>query len=54
MLWLKDGLLAYTERWKLVLGLALLLIVLFLPGGVIGYLEGKIDDVRRRRRRAHN
>jgi branched-chain amino acid transport system permease protein len=54
MLWLKDGLLAYTERWKLVLGLALLLIVLFLPGGFIGYLEAKIEDVRRRRRRAQN
>jgi len=52
MLMLKDALLAYTERWKLALGLALLLIVLFLPGGLIGYLEAKVGDVRQRRRRS--
>jgi branched-chain amino acid transport system permease protein len=54
MLALKDTLLAYTERWKLVLGLALLLIVLFLPGGLIGYLEDRIARVRQRRNRAQH
>ena len=52
MLSLKDVLLAYTERWKLVLGLALLLIVLFLPGGLVGYLETRIAHVRQPRRGA--
>ncbi len=52
MLSLKDALLAYTERWKLALGLALLLIVIFAPGGVVGYLGAKLADVRERRHRA--
>jgi branched-chain amino acid transport system permease protein len=50
MLTLKDVLLTYTERWKLFLGLALLLIVLFLPGGLVGFVEEKVLGAARRRR----
>lgn len=52
MLSLKDVLLTYTERWKLLLGVSLLLIVLFLPGGLIGFVEERIAYVRERRLRA--
>jgi len=35
-IFLKDTILAYTESWKLVLGIALIVIILFSPGGVTG------------------
>jgi branched-chain amino acid transport system permease protein len=52
MLWLKDLLLTYMEHWKIVLGTALLVIVLFMPGGLVGFLEARLADLHRHGRRA--
>jgi branched-chain amino acid transport system permease protein len=32
---------SYTERWMLILGLAFVLFVLFVPGGIVGALRGR-------------
>jgi hypothetical protein len=32
---------AWTEKWALVLGLVLLVLVLGLPGGVVGFVNEK-------------
>jgi branched-chain amino acid transport system permease protein len=36
---------AWTENWSLVLGLVLLVLVLFLPGGAVGYFNEKARDL---------
>ncbi len=33
---------SYTERWMLILGLAFVLFVLFMPGGLVGALRGRV------------
>ncbi|MGC7872992.1 branched-chain amino acid ABC transporter permease [Desulfosporosinus sp. SYSU MS00001] len=38
----------YTEYWLLVLGLLLLILVLFLPQGILGYISEKIKGRRQR------
>lgn len=39
----------YTEYWLLVLGLLLLILVLFLPQGILGFLVESYDKLRSRR-----
>jgi len=41
---LNSYIVAWTEYWALVLGMVLLLLVLLLPGGVIGFLNEKCRD----------
>ena len=38
---LNSYLVAWTEKWALVLGLILLAMVLLLPGGVVGFINEK-------------
>ena len=38
---LHSSLLAWTEKWALVLGIILLVMVLMLPGGVVGFINEK-------------
>jgi branched-chain amino acid transport system permease protein len=38
---LNSYLVAWTEKWALVLGLILLVMVLLLPGGVVGFINEK-------------
>lgn len=33
---------SYTERWMLILGLTFILFVLFVPGGIVGALRGRV------------
>lgn len=33
---------SYTERWMLILGLTFILFVLFVPGGIVGALSGRV------------
>jgi len=33
---------SYTERWMLILGLTFVLFVLFMPGGIVGALRGRV------------
>jgi branched-chain amino acid transport system permease protein len=51
---LNSYLVAWTEKWALVLGLILLALVLLLPGGVVGFVNekarrifGKVRCIRR-------
>lgn len=39
--WFKDWLSSYTEHWMLVVGLLFMLVVLFLPKGLFGWLQRK-------------
>jgi branched-chain amino acid transport system permease protein len=32
----------YTERWMLILGATFILLVLFVPGGLVGALRGRV------------
>ena len=41
---LNSYIVAWTEYWALVLGMVLLLLVLLLPGGVIGFVNEKARD----------
>ena len=38
---LNSYLVAWTEKWALVLGIILLVMVLLLPGGVVGFINEK-------------
>ncbi len=38
----------YTEYWLLVLGLILLVLVLFLPQGILGFVSGKLKSASRK------
>jgi branched-chain amino acid transport system permease protein len=40
-LFLRDTVLNYTEYWKIIVGGVLILLVLFMPGGVVGYLTDR-------------
>jgi len=42
---LNSYLVAWTEKWALVLGLVLLTLVLILPGGVVGYVNEKARQI---------
>ena len=33
----------YTEYWTLILGIVLMMLILFLPEGVLGYLKKKFE-----------
>ena len=46
---LNSYIVAWTEYWALVLGMVLLLLVLLLPGGVIGFVNEKTRDYLTRR-----
>jgi len=36
----------FTEYWPLIIGLVIIFVVLFVPGGVLGLYESKIKDLR--------
>ena len=38
---LKDQIVSQTQYWRLVLGIVLILLVVFLPGGIMGLFSGK-------------
>ena len=40
----------YTEYWTLILGVILILLIFFLPEGVMGFVEAKIKDRRQTQR----
>ncbi|HEV3014338.1 MAG TPA: hypothetical protein VG499_13760, partial [Actinomycetota bacterium] len=42
---------SYVERWPTVLGVALILVVLFAPRGIVGGLEGLAGTLAQRPRR---
>jgi branched-chain amino acid transport system permease protein len=42
---LNSYLVAWTEKWALVLGLVLLTLVLLLPGGVVGFVNEKARQI---------
>jgi len=41
----------FIERWPLVLGVIFVMVALFIPQGIVGYLQLKIRGIRRGRRR---
>lgn len=43
---LRELIVTYTIFWQLILGLILALVVLFLPGGILGFLHGKLHHPR--------
>jgi len=49
-IWLgiKEVIITYTLYWQIVLGLILALVVIFLPGGVLGFISDKLTSYRRR------
>jgi branched-chain amino acid transport system permease protein len=38
----------FTEYWPLIIGLVIVFVVLFVPGGVLGFFESRIEAVRSR------
>jgi len=47
-MYLKEIISGYTEYWMFPLGAILILIVIFLPGGIIGFLYEKFLSIRKR------
>jgi branched-chain amino acid transport system permease protein len=47
-MYLKEIISGYTEYWMFPLGAILILLVIFLPGGVIGFLNEKFSYIRER------
>tara|TARA_B100001964_G_C14236690_1_gene602822 strand:- start:1437 stop:2273 length:837 start_codon:yes stop_codon:yes gene_type:complete len=42
---LKDNILNYTEYWRIFLGSILIFFVLFMPGGFVGFLSEKFNEI---------
>jgi branched-chain amino acid transport system permease protein len=40
---------SYTEYWPFILGLILSLLVFFLPGGIMGFLENDLTFLKKKR-----
>ena len=40
LLFIRDTVLNFMEYWRIVVGGILVLLVLFLPGGILGFFEG--------------
>jgi branched-chain amino acid transport system permease protein len=38
----------FTEYWPLIIGLVIIFVVLFVPGGVLGFFESKMEGLRSR------
>jgi len=41
---------SYTEYWPLVLGLVILALLLFLRGGIVGFIAERVELARQRSR----
>jgi branched-chain amino acid transport system permease protein len=39
----------FTEYWPLIIGLVIIFVVLFVPGGVLGFFESKMKGLQSRR-----
>ncbi len=47
-MYLKEIISGYTEYWMFPLGAILILLVIFLPGGILGFLNEKFSSIRER------
>jgi branched-chain amino acid transport system permease protein len=44
----------FTEYWPMVIGIVIIIVVLMMPGGILGLLEGKLATLKRNKNSADN